>query len=429
MIPYRRILQVAFLVSAMVSLTALAPPPAGTRITDSAILSEQVGLLGAAQFLSDHPGMTAAAIDRDPAVVADWWRTLTRAERAQLVEDMPEVVGGLAGVDYSSRNAANRKELDREIAAAFELLTRHQLDEPARERLEALRAIESAAAPKGRYLLQLTSDSPPLAAIALGKLDKARMVTFAVPGMGTYTTDMQLWTRAAKNIYDAQAAAGASHHAVVAWIGYRTPPVGLEATRDAYADRGAVLLERDILGLRAVRGKAQPVVNVIAHSYGATMAAKALRNDLGVRSFVMLGSAGVDPSIGTSASIMAEHVFTGEADADLQARWGRTDRLDPCGPAFAAVRLPVDGDPAAGLLPVTGHAPIVHSPWNDDPASPVWTAYADADVREALYARHMASFGYFDLGTESLASVGAVTTPPLTRAHGYRTSILTKSSS
>lgn len=428
MIPYRRVLQVTVAAAGMALLTALAPAPAGTRITDSAILSEQVGVVGIAQFLSNHPGLAPEAIDRDPAVVAGWWQSLSRHQRDRLVEDMPEVIGGLAGVDYSARNTANRAELDREIAAALELATRRQLDEPGALRFAALQAIEAAANAKGRYLLQLTTDNPPLAAIALGKLDRAKIVTFVVPGMGTLTADMQLWTRAAKNIYDAQTAAGASGQAVVAWIGYRTPPVGLEATRDAYADRGAVLLERDILALRSVRGDNQPVINVVAHSYGATTAAKALRNDLGVRSFVMLGSAGVDPSMGTSG-LKVEKVFTGEAEADTQARWGRVDRLDPCGPGFDAVLLPVDGDAAAGLLAVTGHAPIIHSPWNDDPASPIWTKYADADVRDALYARHMASFGYFDLGTQSLASVGAATTPPLTKALGYRTSSLTKSSS
>lgn len=429
MIPFRRVLQATLTLAAMVSLTAVAPPPAGTRIVDNAILAEQVGILDAAEFLSDHPGLAVAALDRDPAVVADWWQSLSRREHVRLTKTMPEVIGGLAGVDYASRDTANRAQLEREIAAALELSTRRQLDDAGAERLAALRAIEGAAKAKGRYLLELTTDSPPLAAISIGRLNIARMVTFVVPGMGTLTTDMQLWTRAAKNIYDAQAAAGASRHAVVAWIGYRTPPVGLEATRDAYADRGAVLLERDILGLRAARGDNQPVVNVVAHSYGATTAAKALRHDLGVRSFVMLGSAGVDPSIGTSSEIKAEHVFTGEADADVQARWGRADRRDPCSAEFAAVRIDVDGNADAGLLPVTGHAPIVHSPWNDDPGSPAWTKYEDAHVRDTLYAEHMASFGYFDIGTQSLENVGAVTTPPRERGHGYRESSLTKSSS
>jgi hypothetical protein len=46
----------------------------------------------------------------------------------------------------------------------------------------------------------------------------------------------------------------------------------------------------------------------------------------------------------------------------------------------------------------------------------VWQRYADADVRERQYQRHMASFGYLDAGTQSLANTATVTTAPLERA-------------
>ncbi len=424
----RRVLHVLITTAGLVSLTALAPAPASTRITDYAILAEQV--TDVAAFVAVHQGLAAEALSRDPAVVAAWWQALPERDRLRMPGQMPDVIGNLAGVDYASRDRANRSELASQIAALDELSAHHPLGGVIAERLAALRAIESALGAGGvpRFLLELTTDSPPLAAISIGSLDTARLITFAVPGMGTYTTDMQLWTRAAKNIYDAQAAAGASGHAVVAWVGYRTPPVGIEATRDAYADRGAQLLARDIIALHASRGEgAQPQVNVVAHSYGATTAAKALRADLGVRSFVMLGSAGVDPSIRTATDLKAQFVFSGEAVHDLQARWGRVDRADPGDPSFGALTLPVDGDPDDGLLAVTGHAPIVHSPWNDDPASAAWTKYSDADVRTRLYDNHMVSFGYLDAGTQSLAAVGHATTPPTLRAHHASGSTLTKS--
>lgn len=419
MVPLRRVVQVSLALAAVLSLTALAPPPAGTRIVDSAILAEQLPAASIPDFLASHQGLTAEALDRNPAVVADWWRSLPAFARHRMPEQMPDVIGNLAGVDYASRDRANRSQLTSQIADLAELATYHPLGEVLTQELAALHAIEGALASATipRFLVELTADQPPLAAIAIGDLDSAGLVTFAVPGMGTLTTDMQLWTRAARNLYEAQSAAGASGHAVVAWIGYRTPPVGVEATRDAYADRGALLLERDILGLRAVRAHgAEPIVNIVAHSYGATTAAKALRADLGVRSFVMLGPAGVDTSLRTTDDLRAEFVFSGESEDDTQARWGRVDRLDPGDPGFGALRLDVGGDATVGLLPVTGHAPIVHSPWNDDPASPAWTKYADADVRKRLYEYHMASFGYLDLGTQSLTDVGIATTPPTARA-------------
>lgn len=417
MVPFRRIAQVAVALAVVIPLTALAPPT-GVRITDSAILAERYPAARIPDFLAAHPGLEAEALDRDPAVVADWWRSLPARDRVRMPGQMPDVIGNLAGVDYASRDRSNRLELNRQLRELKEIAGHRQMTGLETEQLAALTAINSALGSSSvpRFLVELTTDQPPLATITIGSLDTARLVTFAVPGMGTYTTDMQLWARAAKNIYDAQAAAGASGQAVVAWIGYRTPPVGIEATRDAYADRGAVLLERDILGLRAARADGtQPVVNIVAHSYGATTAAKALKSDLGVRSFVMLGSAGVDTSVRTADGLTAQYVFSGEAAEDLQARWGRVDRVDPGVAAFGAKHLSVEGDASSGLLPVTGHAPIVHSPWNDNPDSAAWTKYADADVRARLYKEHMAAFGYLDVGTESLANVGAATTPPRSR--------------
>jgi hypothetical protein len=419
MVAIRPALQLSVTLIVAIAVAALAAPSTETRIVDAAIISEQVSPSDIPDFIARHHGLAAEALDRDPAVVAAWWAALPDRDRRRMPGHMPDVIGNLAGVDYSARDRANRSELTRRIADMVTLSRHRQMNESETQELAALHAIESAlvytAVP--RSLVELTTDQPPLAAISVGNLDTARLVTFAVPGMATYTTDMQLWTRAAKNIYDAQAAAGASGQAVVAWIGYRTPPVGVEATRDAYAERGAELLERDILGLRASRGDgAQPIVNIVAHSYGATTAAKALATELGVRSFVMLGSAGVDSSLSTVDRLHSELVFSGEAAKDTQARWGRVERVDPSLPGFGALHLGVDGDPIEHLLPVTGHAPIIHSPWNDDPTSPAWTKYRDADIRGQLYEAHMRSFGYLDVGTQSLAEVGLATTPPRVRA-------------
>lgn len=399
---------------------ALAPGhPAGWQVVDQALVSE-LAAADTAAFLGSHYGLAPEALDPNPAVVAQWWSSVPRLQQTRLVLRMPEVIGNLAGVDYASRDRANRTQLERDLHAAEQAA--HPGDEAAALQIAALRAITGALdAGDGppRFLIQLTGDQPPLAAIAVGDPDTADQITFAVPGMGTLTTDAQLWTRAAQNLYDAQTEAGASvRHSVVAWMGYRTPPVGMDATRDPHADRGATLLSHDILGLRAARQTGtQPSVSVVAHSYGSTTAAKALaETDLGIHSFVLLGSAGVDSDITSADDLHAQHVYAGEAAADHQARWGRIDRLDPGDRAFGATPLGVDGNHARGLLPVTGHDPIIHSPWNDDPASPVWNRYADTDARERMYQRHMASFGYLDAGTQSIANVATVTTAPLRRA-------------
>ena len=419
----RRVGFLAVAAACAITTMALAPSePAGWRVTDHARLAD-IAPVEVAAFIASHAGLAPEAFSADPAVVAGWWSSVTRAEQKRLTGRMPEVIGNLAGVDFASRNTANRAELIRDLAAASVALTRNPADLSAVQQLAALQAIQGALGVRGngkRYLVELTSDRPPLASIAIGSLDTARLVTFVVPGMGTLSTDMQLWTRAAQNVYDAQGAAGATkRRAVIAWMGYRTPPAGMDATRDTYATRGALLLERDISGLRAARGtREQPVVNVVAHSYGATTAALALsQSDLGVAAFVMLGSAGVDTHITSVLDLHAARVYVAEATADQEARWGRIDRRDPAQVSFGATRIPVNG--ANGLLGVTGHEPIVHSPWNDDPGSPLWTQYADAH-RDDLYASHMASEGYLDPGTQSLAGIGRAITPTLTRHHTTR---------
>ena len=421
---WRIVQRVAFVAVAAVcalATIALAPSePPDWRVTDHARLADMAPVEVTA-FIASHAGLAPETFNADPAVVAGWWNSVPRAEQKRLTARMPEVIGNLAGVDFASRNTANRAELVRNLAAASAALTRNPVDLSIVEQLAALNAIQGALGARGqgkRYLVELTSDRPPLASIAIGNLDTAMLVTFVVPGMATLTTDMQLWTRAAQNLYDAQEATGATmRRAVIAWVGYRTPPAGMDATRDTYATRGALLLKQDISGLRAARGtREQAVVNIVAHSYGATTAALALsQSDLGVAAFVMLGSAGVDPHIRSILDLHAARVYVAEAAADQEARWGRIDRRDPVAFSFGATRIPVNG--GKDLRGVTGHEPIVHSPWNDDPASPLWAKGATAKDREQLYASHMASEGYLDPGTQSLANIAIASTPTLTRSH------------
>lgn len=139
---------------------------------------------------------------------------------------------------------------------------------------------------------------------------------------------------------------------------------------------------------------------------------------------VLLGSAGIEETIRDAGALHADAVYAGEAIADEEAALGRFSRVDPRNPSFGARVLAVDGDPAAGLTAVTGHAPILHSSYNDDIASPVWTVIASVKAREAAYRAHLAEHGYLDRGTQSLQQVGIVTaaasvsgTSPANRPH------------
>jgi hypothetical protein len=418
------------LAAVLVGLVILPAPP-GSGVEGGFAQLDRYAALTASQaqrMIRAHPALELQVMDASPERVVSWWAAKDREHQRALIRSSPELVGNLDGVDYASRDAANRRQLRDELRTEREAVAAHPDDADARNRLTALTAIRDALEPAARtgggteprrWLVSLSHRDPPLAAIAVGDLDTARQVTFTVPGMGTYTDDMQLWTETAQNVFDAQASVGApAAHAVVAWIGYRTPPPGVDATLGDYAERGAPLLASEIAGLQAARhGGDLTSVDVIAHSYGSTMAADALAaRDLGVDSFVMLGSAGVEDGIEDARQLHARHVYAGEAADDDEAVWGRLSRQDPRAPGFGATVISVDGDPARGLLPVTTHAPVLHSPWNDDPDSRAWTTIRDPAQRAAEFAAHEETYGYLDAGTESLLNAAIATTPHATQA-------------
>ncbi|ALD13707.1 alpha/beta hydrolase [Clavibacter capsici] len=416
------------LAAVLVGLVILPAPPGSGVEGGFAQLDRYAALtpVQAERMIAAHPALELQVMDASPERVVTWWAAKDRKRQRTLIRTSPELIGNLDGVDYASRDAANRRQLHAEIRTERAAVAARPDDADARNRLTALTAIRAALHPKPRAgagaqprrtLVSLSHRDPPLAAIAVGDLDTARQVTFTVPGMGTYTDDMQLWTETAQNVYDAQASVGApAAHAVVAWIGYRTPPPGVDATLGDYAERGAPLLASELAGLRAARaGGDLSTVSVIAHSYGSTMAADALAaRDLGVDAFVMLGSAGIEDGIDDARDLHARHVYAGEAADDDEAAWGRLSRQDPRAPGFGATVIQVDGDPARGLLPVTGHAPVLHSPWNDDPDSRAWTTIRDKAERAAEFRAHEKTYGYLDAGTESLLNASIATTPHAT---------------
>lgn len=369
------------------------------------------------RFLDAHPEVSRQLLSAAPVPLARWWKGVSQEDRDTLIERIPEQMGNLDGIDYVTRDRANRIHLAGAIASFEQKVAKDPTDATAAAQLTSLKAIASAIREKGRWpgrqLATFSNDQPPLAAVVVGNLDTARIVTYDVPGMGTYTDDMSLWTQSAQNVWDMQGEVGANkRRAAVAWIGYKTPPPGIAASRGSYAREGAQLLAGDIEGLQAARtGTLAPVINVIGHSYGTTTAANTLHdNRFGVFSFVMLGSAGVEKDIRTVADLDTA-AFAGEAAADALAKWGRLSRIDPRSPGFGATIIEVDGDAKLGLLAVTGHAPVLHSPWNDNPESGAWSHITDRKVFEQEFLEHSQAYGYLDYGTESLYNAAIATTP------------------
>ena len=350
-----------------------------------------------AAVLRAKPALADVLAQAEPSAVAPWWAALSDAQRNALVFAAPAVIGNLGGVAYAARDRANRLWLDAQLAEARAALAeaegaptfggpgdRYAGAAAYADRLEAARArvagLENIAVslvvPEGgaeRQLISLTSDAPPLAAISIGGLDNADTATFAVPGMGTTTMGTDGWARAAQNIADEQARYGpGERHAVVAWIGYKAPPIpffegGLEVMANGFAEAGADNLARDLIALDYVNQDSD--VSVVAHSYGTTTSSLALvRDDVHVDRYVTLGSAGLPQSIDAASDLHADEVFSGQAQdvwavdpagGDQWAWTGRTSPahpIDPMSTSFGSHRFSVAGGP--DLNPVTDHGAI-----------------------------------------------------------------------
>jgi hypothetical protein len=385
--------------------------------------------------LHTHPGLGKKLAAAAPDDVAAWWSGMNgptpgtpSAAQAALIAALPAVIGNLGGIAYWARDTANRITLAQRITAATKAVADAKAALPwgafahpgsvvptnvngapelrARDELKALLAIEqSLAAGSGgaRTLVSLTDDRPPLAAIAIGDLDTALNVTYAVPGMGADASSMVGWTDVAQRLSDEQRVVtnGLVETAVVAWIGYTTPKVpfspepNFDVLSDDLAKAGGINLAADLAGWNAVRAGTDPTLNVVGHSYGTTTSAYALMNaGLRVDSFISLGSAGMPAHVESVRDLDVNHVYVGQARDSMPLyeegggdQWGwigraGNQRNDPIAAEFGATPFGTDGNQSENLFAVTDHSVSMKAPQH----------------------------GYLDTNTESLRNVAYATT-------------------
>ncbi|PPF30791.1 hypothetical protein C5D07_00595 [Rathayibacter tritici] len=400
--------------------TRFAPP------TDQALraILASVPAGDLAAMLAASPALAAQIQRMPPAVVHEWWQSLDPAadsvdpfssRQHELLTALPLVIGNLEGIPYGARSVANAFRLEAELASltaerdALRAITPGTGSADAvgpaladiERRLAVLANIhDSLASFEGRnprFLISLTDDDPPLAAVSIGDLDTATDVTYAVPGMGQTTATTTDWTRASQNLQSLLPPG----HAVVAWIGYETPPnpIGVDldmsvlTTDDAVA--GATRLAAALGGLAAVRGDSIPHPNVVAHSYGSTVAAvAATRPDVQLGSLITLGSAGLPDSVDNASDLHADGVYAGQgrpkfpgenSSGDELAYVGRgaseDHHVNPVLPGFGAHVFGVENGGDNGR-PVSAHGAV------------------ESDTGDRA--------GYFDVKTESLNNVARI---------------------
>jgi hypothetical protein len=363
-----------------------------------------------AAMMTASPAVVSQLQLMNPAEILSWWtglnpqsgtKTPFSAQQDLLLTKFPVVFGNLEGMPYKARDHANQTALKAAVADVEAQLAQIQalVDETTvgyggmppiaavmrksltdlQMQLDMLRNIQKAQfTPEGwakRQLISFTQDKPPLAAVAVGDLDTAGSVTYAVPGMGTTTADMTGWTKVAQNLHD-QLPEGS---AVVAWIGYETPPVpalenninvGVLDVNRAVA--GGQKLAGALGGLAAVRGESAPQLNIVAHSYGTTTAAVALTQPgIQVDNFITLGSAGLPDSVQNADDLNAGHVYSGHArdkipgETESGDQWAWTGRensrdhhVNPIKPEFGSHAFGTDTGGDTGRT-VTDHSALI----------------------------------------------------------------------
>ncbi|MBP3044491.1 alpha/beta hydrolase family protein [Arthrobacter jiangjiafuii] len=377
-----------------------------------------------AAMMAASPALQSQLLSIDPAEIHSWWTAMNpqtgtgtpfSTRQDLLLTKFPEVFGNLEGLPYTARDHANQTALKSAIADLEAQLAQKQClldgtdgdggmpplavvveNSLLQKQLDGLHNIQKALQVPGgwatRQLISFTEDNPPLAAVSIGDLDTADSVTYAVPGMGTTSyKDMTGWTKSGQNLHDLLPQGSA----VVAWIGYETPPeptlenpdLGVRDVNLAVA--GGHKLGGALGGLAAVRGEIMPQVNIVAHSYGTTTAAVALTQPgIHVDNFITLGSAGLPDNVDTAADLNAGQVYSGhardkmpwETESGDQWAWigretSRDHTVNPMDSEFGSHAFGTDTGGDAGRV-VTDHS--THMSDNGEQA------------------------GYLDKGTESL---------------------------
>lgn len=243
-----------------------------------------------------------------PSQVARWWSMLSQRDRNAIIQQDPERIGNLDGIDFVSRDRANRlslakmlKEAERDYNEFLEQKKRYQnlplmsrsmpisdfyrKGEKLKETLETLHTIDNILRDKTHpHPIQLAmldmSNDRCKAVYALGDLDSADHVAMLVPGLGT--TVLERSQQYVENAHELkklservlQNHAANESVATVAYLGYDAP-LGSDVASTSKADKGADRIASFFEGLqvsREVSGTSSAHTTLFGHSYGSTTA-------------------------------------------------------------------------------------------------------------------------------------------------------------
>lgn len=345
--------------------------PAGAALAENAMAMET-------RAAEATRGMFEQAMRQGPAAVNAAWASLSMAQKVDLVDRFPKMVGSTDGVPVVFRDQANRRllatsreEIRRKLADLQEAQRKlgdpkdpmaGQLAERVTQLNEALRGVDALEASLGqgeKYLIGFdpTADSRGRAIVANGNPDTANHVMTYVPGTFSDLGGVQGDLANNQAIFDRaqQLAPPGEKVATIVWEGYESPTSLVPgASYENYANDAKENLSEFQQGLRATHEGAPSHNTVLGHSYGSTVVGYAARDQgLHADDIAFLGSPGVGVENARDLGVPPEHVWAGTArddeihlavDPDPRTWGGSPDQhwfgMNPADPAFGGNQIP-----------------------------------------------------------------------------------------
>jgi hypothetical protein len=351
--------------------------PAGMALANAATVVES-------RAAEATKGMFEQALAQGPAATRACWDSLSAAQRADLRDRFPQMIGSANGLPAVVRHDANLavlasqrqaleskyRSVQNQIASikpgegmAAEKQRLETQAEEIQQALEGLNTLDAKVHQPDYFLLEVDSTASGgrgQAVIAHGNPDTAQKVMTTVPGTFSDMGDVMDYVAGSDDVMRrAQAMAPDQSFASITYAGYESPPTLVDAADGKFAENGSRGFSQFQEGLRVSHEPGRPPSSntVIGHSYGTTEIGYAAR-DHGIHAdkVVFMGSPGVGVDHASELGVPPENVWSGTANLDAidyatpsanPLDWG--DHYDdkqwfgrnPSDPNFGARELPV----------------------------------------------------------------------------------------
>ncbi len=384
--------------AALARLTRDGQAPNGRAGTSAFASSVTAGTASLDELLAGQ-GLTSVPTSSEG--VKQFWDTLSPSERQRLLEEDPGRWGNTNGLPTLDRDFANRGTLVGEQDRFAQYFRDHGIEPPKTVgeiqrlktwQLDALGLYHgltiatdgSVAAMLERYkdvlstqfvlersakrsvpAFLLTFDSARFdgagrVAVAFGDPDTADNIGISVPGLESRASKMdQVGADALTLFTEAKKADLGVRTATIAWQGYDAPEFLTVASQDN-AQGGAPLLAGDVHAL-AVTHHGDPLITVVAHSYGSTTTGIALQhNGLAgdADQVILIGS----PGVGSNAQdvrdlhLSPDQLFVGSASRDLVTTNLAVLGANPADDTFGGARFEAENVNRDGGLNFVDHS-------------------------------------------------------------------------